>query len=120
MVESGREYSLAETFALVLVLADVPIILIAVLVGPVYAVALAAILVIGGLLAWYLTRRFEAAETGDADETAVDPVTELQRRYAAGELSEAEFERKLDRLVESEERADRENGDTEELSLDTE
>lgn len=48
-------------------------------------------------------------ETGErSPETAAvedDPVEELRRRYAAGELSEAEFERKLDRLLETEDLA---------------
>ena len=38
------------------------------------------------------------------DEPAepADPLATLQERYAAGELSEAEFERRLDRIMDSE------------------
>lgn len=38
------------------------------------------------------------------DEPAepTDPLATLQERYAAGELSEAEFERRLDRIMDSE------------------
>ncbi|WP_226006893.1 SHOCT domain-containing protein [Natrinema salinisoli] len=38
----------------------------------------------------------ESAPTGDAEPT---PLEELKRRYAAGEIDEAEFERRLERLV---------------------
>ena len=46
----------------------------------------------------------DETEAASSDATAVedDPVEELRRRYAAGELSDAEFERKLDRLLETE------------------
>ena len=37
------------------------------------------------------------------DETADDPVRELRSRYARGELSDEEFERRLERLLETEE-----------------
>ncbi len=45
-------------------------------------------------------------------------MTTLQERYATGELSEAEFEAKLDRLIESNERADSADFETAELSLE--
>lgn len=109
----------AQTVAMVLVLADVPVVVVAVVVGPLYGVALAAVIALTLLVGWFLSRRLDAADSAD-DESAIDPVTELQRRYAAGELSEAEFERKLDRLVESAERAERAGVDTEELSLESE
>jgi len=48
------------------------------------------------------------AESGvEADE---DPVETLKRRYAEGELTDEEFERKLERLLETE-RIDRPGGD---------
>ncbi|MFC7072326.1 SHOCT domain-containing protein [Halovenus rubra] len=37
--------------------------------------------------------------TADEAESATDAVEELKRRYARGEIDEAEFERRLDRLV---------------------
>jgi len=109
----------AQTVAMVLVLADVPVVVVAVVVGPLYGVALAAVIALTLLVGWFLSRRLDGGDSAD-DGSATDPVTELQRRYAAGELSEAEFERKLDRLVESAERAERAGVDTEELSLESE
>jgi len=43
----------------------------------------------------------EAAESSVADD-ATDPVERLQSRYARGEPSDEEFERRLERLVETE------------------
>ena len=46
-----------------------------------------------------------AADGADADgasATAERPVAELRERYASGEIDEAEFERKLDRLLATE------------------
>lgn len=49
-----------------------------------------------------------------ADETERDPLSVLRKRYARGELTDGEFERRLDRLLETEpdnsarERVDRE------------
>jgi len=40
------------------------------------------------------------SNTATANEAGEDPVAALKRRYAAGELGEDEFERKLERLVE--------------------
>lgn len=39
-------------------------------------------------------------------EPVADPITTLQQRYAAGELSDAAFEERMDRLLESGARAD--------------
>lgn len=45
----------------------------------------------------------ESAAATAADTTdATDPVDRLRERYANGEIDEAEFERKLDRLLETE------------------
>lgn len=38
----------------------------------------------------------------DAAEPTVDPVDHLRERYARGELTDSEFERRLDRLLETE------------------
>ncbi|RKD97177.1 SHOCT domain-containing protein [Halopiger aswanensis] len=129
----GRSYSLTELFAIKFVLGDVLVIAAFVLAGPVYGVVTLALLVLSFILVWYLTRSEEtddvqarSAET-DADRTATesasaddddrDPVTRLQERYAAGELSDAEFEAKLERLIDSNERADRAGIDTEDLEF---
>ena len=59
-----------------------------------------------------------AADGADADgasATAERPVAELRERYASGEIDEAEFERKLDRLLATEdldERFDRVESDS--------
>ena len=43
------------------------------------------------------------SETDGAVVTEEDPVATLRRRYATGEIDEREFERRLDRLLETEE-----------------
>lgn len=50
-----------------------------------------------------VAERASAAEPADeavAEEASPDPVSTLQRRYVAGELTDAEFERKMERLTE--------------------
>ncbi|WP_050032819.1 SHOCT domain-containing protein [Halorubrum halophilum] len=52
----------------------------------------------------------EGSNGASADEpvsVADDPLATLRERYATGEIGEEEFERKLDRLLETEELADR-------------
>lgn len=60
-----------------------------------------------GFLAWVGIRTgLLTANERAADETADperDPLTVLQERYAAGEISESEFERRLERILESDE-----------------
>ncbi|MFC7232865.1 SHOCT domain-containing protein [Saliphagus sp. GCM10025308] len=48
---------------------------------------------------WWSIRRSRVVEPDE--DTAVEPLATLQDRYAAGELSEDEFERKLERIMES-------------------
>lgn len=43
-----------------------------------------------------------AAETDDRAAERIDPVARLRERYAAGELDDAAFERRLERLLETE------------------
>lgn len=119
---SGGGYDLMEVFIVKFVLADVVIILTLVFAGPVYAVAITALLVVSVFLTWYLTQRVgtvrrDTAEDGDVG-TEPDPVTRLQNRYAAGELSETEFEAALDRVIDANERAERAGVETEPLSLE--
>ncbi|RQG99977.1 SHOCT domain-containing protein [Natrarchaeobius oligotrophus] len=123
--DGGSELSLTELFVLKFVLADVVIIFALLFAGPLYAVAITALFVVSFLLVWYLTRereespsRSERAADGSAQRTDRDPVTKLQDRYAAGELSEAEFEEKLERLIDANERAERAGIETEELELE--
>jgi uncharacterized membrane protein len=91
----------------------------AIIVGMVMAVPILAILatqaqaalltlVVVGFLAWAGVRSGVLAKDEEGDQTATDadPLATLQERYAAGELSEAEFERRLDKLLESDQRAE--------------
>lgn len=112
---AGESYSLTEIFAVKFVLADVVIILALLFAGPLYAVAITALLLLSVFATWHLVRR---VGTGSTDGAGRDPVTTLQERYAAGELTEAEFEAKLDRLVAANERAEREGLETEDLQLE--
>lgn len=122
----GREYSLTEIFAIKFVLADVVIIVALLFAGPLYAVAITALLLASVFLTWYLVQRVgthaageDATATATATATAApDPVTRLQDRYAAGELSESEFEAKLEQLIDANERADRAGVETEALSFE--
>lgn len=113
---AGRDYSLTEIFAIKFVLADIVIIAALLFAGPVYAVAITALLVVSVFLVWYLTQRVGAEPS--AGERVADPVTQLQNRYAAGELSDAEFEAQLERLIDANERAERAGVDTRELSFE--
>jgi len=67
---------------------------------PLVLLTVAALLVI----AYVVVRRRSADDDGgDATATpAEDPIERLKRRYAEGELSEAEFERALDRELDGE------------------
>ena len=50
-----------------------------------------------------LLRYYEATDTADQASDAEDaPLETLKRRYAGGEIDEAEFERRLDSLLETE------------------
>jgi uncharacterized membrane protein len=52
----------------------------------------------------------EGAAGESATATTEDPLATLRERYATGEIGEAEFERKLDRLLETEDRENRVDG----------
>ncbi|MEY7848053.1 SHOCT domain-containing protein [Natrarchaeobius sp. A-rgal3] len=124
--DSDGGYSLAELFVLKFVLADVLIIFVLLFAGVWYAIGLAAFLVVTTILVWYLTNREASQRVPDPDaiqeaestHAAPDPVTKLQDRYAAGELSESEFETKLERLIDANERAERAGLETAELELE--
>ncbi|ELY38514.1 SHOCT domain-containing protein [Natronorubrum tibetense] len=120
----GRSYSLTEIFAIKFVLADIVIIAVLLLAGPWFALAITLLFVATSFLIWYLVERSETEEmrsddaTVDESEAEPDPVTKLQERYAAGELSDEEFETKLDRLIDSNEQAEAAGIETEELELE--
>ena len=112
----GREYSLTEIFAIKFVLADIVIIAALLFAGPRTAIAITALLLASVFLVWFLVRKVESPEATEVE--TVDPVTRLQDRYAAGEITEAEFEERLEALIDANERAERAGVDTEELSLE--
>lgn len=114
--ESG--YDIMEVFIIKFVLADVVIIAALLLAGPIYAVAITGLLVLSVFLTWYLTQRAGSERDGEDGGPERDPVTTLQERYAAGELSESEFEAALDRVIEANERAERAGVETEELAIE--
>lgn len=122
--EGGSKYDLTEIFVIKFVLADVIIIFALIFAGPIYALAITALLVASVVLVWYALERAGTSEgaTGpewrDSHATADDPVTTLQNRYAAGELSESEFETRLDQLIDANERADRAGIETRDLAMD--
>ncbi len=125
MSSGNREgYSLTEIFAIKFVLADIVIIAALIFAGPATAIAITALLVVSVFLVWYLTQRVatgdaDEAEAGDDEQTETrDPVTELQHRYAAGELTDEAFEHKLEALIDANERADRAGVETAELALE--
>ena len=112
-------YSLTEIFVVKFVIADVVIIAALLLSGWLAAIGFAVFFLLTSLLLWTVSERGGDEERDWVEaETEVDPVTTLQERYAAGELDEAEFERRLDRLIAANERAERAGVETDELSLE--
>jgi uncharacterized membrane protein len=81
-----------------------------ILASPLVGVVVPALLIGLWYLAWRAWRVFRMHEEKLEDETqrdnepSADPVEQLKQRYAAGELTEEEFERELERLLEKEER----------------
>ncbi|SEH11128.1 Short C-terminal domain-containing protein [Natronorubrum sediminis] len=119
----GRSYSLTEIFAIKFVLADILIIAVLLLAGPLYALAITLLFVVSTFLIWHLVKRDESASATepssvDGPVSERDPVSKLQERYAAGELSDEEFETKLERLIDANERAENAGIDTEELEFE--
>jgi len=58
----------------------------------------------GGVLpmALGLVRLYERRQESESAEPADDPIATLRERYARGELSDAEFERQVEQLLETE------------------
>ena len=50
----------------------------------------------------FVSDGFTTEQTEDTEPTGSDPLSDLRRRYANGELTDEQFERKLDRLLETE------------------
>jgi uncharacterized membrane protein len=79
-----------------------PILIVLIAEAPLVLVALAVLGV--GFFGFVLTQYDVLPSSASADED-VDPVSTLQEEYAAGEISDAEFERRLDRIIESDQKA---------------
>lgn len=88
----------------VLVLVGVAISVVATIIGLVWTalVAIATLLVLGGLtyatiqgVRWFRSDGETATGSTPVDTESADPVERLTDRYVAGELTEAEFERRL-------------------------
>jgi uncharacterized membrane protein len=82
--------------------------LVAILANQAPAALVAAIVV--GFLGWAGVRSGVLASEADDEAEEADPLATLQERYAAGDISEAEFERRLERLLESDQRAGTDEG----------
>jgi uncharacterized membrane protein len=94
--------------------------LVAVLPGPEFlvpAVAVTGWFVLTPLLAVGLLPGVEFED--ERSPSSSDPLTSLQERYATGEISEAEFERRVERIVETDEASD-DTDDAIERDLDLE
>mgnify|MGYP002760447575 FL=1 len=75
----------------------------------------AAYVVGSGALGGYLADRIAADRASRADtdpETTASPVERLKHRYVEGEIGDAEFERRLDRLMATTDQGDRSEADT--------
>ena len=75
----------------------------------------AAYVVGSGALGGYLADRIAADRAARADtdpETTASPVERLKHRYVEGEIGDAEFERRLDRLMATTDQGDRSEADT--------
>ncbi|WP_227353756.1 SHOCT domain-containing protein [Haladaptatus salinisoli] len=57
--------------------------------------------VVLAFVAWAMTRRDASDERADESEE-LDAVETLRKRYASGQIDDAEFERRLDALIETE------------------
>jgi uncharacterized membrane protein len=69
------------------------------------------------LLAWFAVRT-GTLTADDENESDPEPLTELERRYVNGELSDDEFEHRLSVLLDADERADRESNMEREVALE--
>lgn len=70
--------------------------------------------VLGGLVffGWVLVQLGVFADDADDATESDGPLEALQTRYARGEIDEVEFERRLDRIIESSDAVDRRDGST--------
>jgi len=80
-----------------------PILIVMITQAPAVLIVLSVLTV--GFLGFVVTQYDILPYSEDARE--VDPVSTLQEEYAAGEISDTEFERRLDRIIESDQKAAR-------------
>lgn len=119
MTERAREFVSEEWWLFVLLAVGVVLALVGMLGLGVYSGAVAIVVFVALMfvfLFWndridqlfFGSRREESTDSGvendgtGSDEQESEELVELKRRYAEGELSESEFERELDELLESE------------------
>lgn len=77
----------------------------------VFVLGFAVVLPLTGAIAGWYEERTAGAESDEegSDDERTDALAELRRRYADGEIEEAEFERRVERLLETESVADAED-----------
>lgn len=101
----GDESLVTREMIAVFVLFGAELVPVVVIFGAVGIVPWAvSVLVVAGIalfFAGWLFLRWRTLRSDEDDTT--DPVETLKRRYAEGEISEAEFERKLDHLMDTDE-----------------
>jgi len=78
-----------------------PVLIVLITQAPSVLVVL-SVLAVGFL--GFLVTQYDILPTSE-EEAEVDPVSTLQEEYAAGEISDAEFEHRLDRIIESDRKA---------------
>ncbi|WP_277554539.1 SHOCT domain-containing protein [Halobaculum limi] len=66
---------------------------------------------------WLRLRGVGSGDDADDGDTEDDPVERLKRRYADGEIGDEEFEARLDRLLDADERSAERDGDGEHTRL---
>lgn len=95
-IVSGAVFALTFVVGFGLMFAGVPFFWVAFPVGFAGVLPMAV-----GLVRLY-QKRTESADSDTASSDTEDALEELRQRYARGELTEAEFERRLERLLETE------------------
>ncbi|MFC7185324.1 SHOCT domain-containing protein [Halorubrum yunnanense] len=86
------------------------------LFGAAYVVGSGAL---GGYLADRIAAERDASEAGADREERTTPIERLKHRYVEGELSDAEFERRLDRLLAADPEGDRAESPSRSESVDS-
>lgn len=103
-MSSGEKLLTGEMIGLFAVFGSDSIVLVVLLaaggVAPLWVAGLVTAVVLGVFAMWVLVRWWRLTSSED-----VDAVETLKQRYAAGELSEAEFEHRLDRALDTPEKA---------------